>query len=70
MAWETAVRVEGSVGLTTRSAAPATARGVRLVELEPPVSFPLELLRPRGQDGPPAASAFADAARTAAAERR
>jgi DNA-binding transcriptional LysR family regulator len=65
MAWETAIRAEGCVGLTTRSAAPATARGVRLVPLDPPVSFPLELLRP-AEDAhawPPVAVAFAEAAR-------
>ena len=65
MAWETAVRSEGCVGLTTRSAAPSTARGVRLLELDPPATFPLELVQP---DGPraalrPAARAFAELAR-------
>ena len=68
MAWETAVRAEGCVGLTSRSAAPATARGVSLVPLEPPVTFAIELLRPAGGEPgwAPAASAFADATRTAA----
>ena len=46
MAWETAVRSERCVGLTTRSAAPSTARGVRLLELDPPAGFPLELVLP------------------------
>lgn len=65
MAWETAVRSEGCVGLTTRNAAPSTARGVRLVELDPPVTFPLELVRPATPTR--AAAAFAQAAHEAAA---
>jgi LysR family transcriptional regulator, benzoate and cis,cis-muconate-responsive activator of ben and cat genes len=44
MAWETAVRSEGCVGLTTRSSSPSTARDVRLVELDPPATLPLELV--------------------------
>lgn len=44
MAWETAVRSRGCVGLTTRSAAAATTRGVRLVRIDPPVTFPIVLL--------------------------
>jgi DNA-binding transcriptional LysR family regulator len=61
MAWETAVRSEGCVGLTTRSAAPSTARGVRLLEVHPPASFPLELIEPEGPETArrPAARAFA-----------
>lgn len=46
MAWETAVRKEGCVGLTTRSAAASTARDLRLLELRDDVSFPLQLVRP------------------------
>jgi DNA-binding transcriptional LysR family regulator len=71
MAWETAVRTEGCVGLTTRSAAPSTARDVRLVRLEPPVTFPIELIRPADGDGRwgPVAVAFAEAARAATAGR-
>ncbi|HEY6695040.1 MAG TPA: LysR substrate-binding domain-containing protein [Solirubrobacteraceae bacterium] len=45
LAWETAVRSGGCVGLTTRSAAAATTRGVRLLRVEPPVTFPVALLR-------------------------
>jgi hypothetical protein len=65
MAWETAVRSEGCVGLTTRSSAPSTARDVRLLELDPPASFPLELVRPAGPEAAlrPAARAFAELAR-------
>jgi DNA-binding transcriptional LysR family regulator len=62
MAWETAVRTGGCVGLTTRSAAPATARGVALLEIDPRVTFPLDLLLP-ASGVPPAAAAFADLAR-------
>jgi DNA-binding transcriptional LysR family regulator len=68
MAWEVAVRSEGCVGLTARSAAPSTARGIRLVRLEPRLTFPLELIRPANGTGPwpPTAEAFAEAARAAA----
>jgi DNA-binding transcriptional LysR family regulator len=65
MAWETAVRTGGCVGLTTRSAAVSSARGVRLIELEPPAAFRLDLVRPADPDGvrSPAARAFAALAR-------
>jgi DNA-binding transcriptional LysR family regulator len=46
MAWETAVRLDGCVGLTTRSAAASTARDLRLLELRGGVAFPLQLVRP------------------------
>jgi DNA-binding transcriptional LysR family regulator len=46
MAWETAVRMDGCVGLTTRSATASTARDLRLLELRDEVSFPLQLVRP------------------------
>jgi DNA-binding transcriptional LysR family regulator len=57
LAWETAVRSAGCVGLTTRSAAAGTVRGVRLVRVRPRVTFPIALLR----SGPlsPAARTFA-----------
>ena len=69
MAWESAVRTDRCVGLTTRVSAPATARDVRLVRLKPSVSFPVELLRPadQGRDRP-VAGAFANAARAATAD--
>jgi DNA-binding transcriptional LysR family regulator len=65
MAWETAVRTERCVGLTTRSSAPSTARGIRLLELDPPMTFPLELVQPAGPEAArrPAAQAFAALAR-------
>ena len=65
MAWETAVRSEGCVGLTTRSSAPSTARDVRLLELDPPATFPLELVHPAAPETAwrPAARAFAEIVR-------
>jgi DNA-binding transcriptional LysR family regulator len=59
--WETAVRTEGCVGRTTRSAAPSTARGVRLLELRPEAAFQLELIEPARPDAArrPVARAFA-----------
>jgi DNA-binding transcriptional LysR family regulator len=65
MTWETAVRTEGCVGLTTRSAAPSTARGVRLLELRPAAAFQLDLIEPAGPRSArrPAAVAFAALAR-------
>jgi DNA-binding transcriptional LysR family regulator len=57
LAWETAVRLRGCVGLTTRASAPATAQGVRLLRLEPPLAFPIHLLT--GVAAGPAARAFA-----------
>ena len=61
LAWETAVRTSGCVGLTTHASAPATARGVRLLRLEPPISFPIHLLT--GPHPGPAARRFAELAR-------
>lgn len=46
MAWETAVRATGCVGLTTRSAAVSSAREVHLLDLDPPAYLPAELLLP------------------------
>ena len=61
LAWETAVRSGTCVGLTTRSAAAATARGVRLVRIDPPVTFPIVLLQAPVLG--PAAAAFSSFAR-------
>jgi DNA-binding transcriptional LysR family regulator len=71
MAWETAVRGQGCVGLTTRSAAASTARGIRLLRLDPPTMFQVELLQPTGpkETRRPAARAFAELARSLARER-
>jgi len=65
MAWETAVRGGRCVGLTTRSAAPSTARGVRLLELRPAATFRIDLVLPAapGAARRPAALAFAALAR-------
>jgi DNA-binding transcriptional LysR family regulator len=72
MAWETAVRTQGSVGLTTRSAAVSTARGIRLMRLDPPAAFRLELLEPAAPEEArrPAARAFAELARREARRGR
>lgn len=69
MAWETAVRSHGCVGLTTRSAAPSTARGTHLLELRPAISFAVELVLPEApaSRARPAARAFAETARRMAA---
>jgi DNA-binding transcriptional LysR family regulator len=44
LAWETAVRLNGCVGLTTRASSASTAQGVRLLRVEPPVAFAIHLL--------------------------
>jgi LysR family transcriptional regulator, transcription activator of glutamate synthase operon len=67
LAWETAVRTGGCVGLTTHASAPATARGVRLLRLEPPIAFPIHLIS--GRQSSPAAREFAAIARTAGGPR-
>jgi DNA-binding transcriptional LysR family regulator len=69
MAWESAVRTAGCVGLTTRSATVSTARGVRLLELHPPATFQLELLLTATpeQGRSPAVRAFIATARELAA---
>jgi LysR family transcriptional regulator, benzoate and cis,cis-muconate-responsive activator of ben and cat genes len=71
MAWETAVRGQGCIGLTTRSAAASTARGIRLLRLDPPATFQVELLQRAapGETRRPAGQAFAELARGLARER-
>jgi hypothetical protein len=54
MAWETAVRAGGPVGLTTRASAVSTARGIALVDLDPPLAFAIELVTPAVGPKPPA----------------
>ena len=56
LAWETAVRLNGCVGLTTRASSASTAQGVRLLRLEPPIAFAIHLLT--GAALGPAARAF------------
>ena len=68
LAWETAVRSGGCVGLTTRSAAAGTIRGVRLVRVRPRVTFPIALLSSAPLH--PAAQAFAGLALRAGAASR
>jgi len=67
MAWETAVRSGGCVGLTTRISAASTLRGVRILELGENGAFPIQLLTPETAEGclSPAAARFAAAARAA-----
>jgi len=69
LAWESAVRSGGCVGLTTRSAAAGTLRGVRLVRLRPRVTFPIALLRPGSPLGPAARAFAALASRLGAGSR-
>jgi DNA-binding transcriptional LysR family regulator len=57
LAWETAVRLGGCVGLTTRASAPATARGVHLLRIQPRITFAINVLT--RADAGPAARAFA-----------
>ena len=66
MAWESAVRNDGCVGLTTRASAASTLRGVAVVALADAPTFALDLLWPDGAgvDGP--AAAFAATARDVA----
>jgi DNA-binding transcriptional LysR family regulator len=54
MAWETAVRARGAVGLTTRASAVSTARGIVLVGLDPPLAFAIALVMPTARPRPPA----------------
>jgi DNA-binding transcriptional LysR family regulator len=54
MAWETAVRTRGAVGLTTRASAVSTAREIALVELHPPLEFAIKLAMPTTGQQPPA----------------
>lgn len=69
LAWESAVRSGGCVGLTTRSAAAGTLRGVRLVRVRPRVTFPIALLRPASPLSPAARSFAALALRLGAGSR-
>lgn len=46
MAWESAVRLGGCVGLTARSADVSTARDLRLLQLRDGLSFSLQFVRP------------------------
>jgi DNA-binding transcriptional LysR family regulator len=65
MAWETAVRSGAAVGLTARCAAVSSVRGIRLVGVERPPTFTLQLLAPPARR--PVATAFAELAHEMAA---
>jgi LysR family transcriptional regulator, benzoate and cis,cis-muconate-responsive activator of ben and cat genes len=67
MAWETAVRSGGCVGLTTSISAASTLRGIRIIALSERGVFPIQLLTPESADGclSAAAERFAAAARAA-----
>jgi DNA-binding transcriptional LysR family regulator len=65
-AWERAIAAGDCVGLTTRSSAHATHPGVRVLPLEPPASFPLDLLW-RPSPGPAVERVVAVALETARA---
>jgi hypothetical protein len=54
MAWETAVRGRGAIGLTTRASAVSTAREIALVDLDPPLEFAIQLVTPTAGPLPPA----------------
>ena len=43
-AWERAIAAGDCVGVTTRSSTHATHPGVRVITLDPPTTFPLDLL--------------------------
>jgi DNA-binding transcriptional LysR family regulator len=62
MAWETAVRTRGAVGLTTRASAVSTAREIALVELDPPLEFAITLVTPVAGPLPPPVSLTRDIA--------
>ena len=64
LAWETAVRLRGCVGLTTRASAAATAPGIDVIRLEPAITFPIHLLTTPAPSA--LAKAFAALARTPA----
>lgn len=64
MAWETAVRHGGCVGLTTRASAASTLLGLTIVPLDDDVCFPIELLTPVAYEADLGqAQALADVAR-------
>lgn len=71
MAWETAVRAAGCVGITTRLSAVSSTRDVHLLDLDPPSQLPVQILLPEatGMAPRPAAQAFTALARASAAAR-
>jgi DNA-binding transcriptional LysR family regulator len=53
MAWETAVAEHGCVGLTTRMASLSSLPGIVLVDVDPPVTLPVDVVwrQPPGEHG-------------------
>lgn len=63
LVWESAVRSGQAVGLTTRTAASAGSRDIKLLKVTPRVTFPIELLKRSGEILPAAAQRFRELAR-------
>ena len=62
-AWQNAILGDGCVGLTVRSAIHSGHQGLRLIALDPPATFPLDLLwRRGGEERSPAIGAVVGAA--------
>jgi DNA-binding transcriptional LysR family regulator len=61
MAWETAVAVHGCVGLTTRMASLSSLPGVVLVDIDPPVTLPVDVVWTPRQSKHGAVGDFLDA---------
>jgi len=61
MAWEAAVAVHGCVGLTTRMASLSSLPGVMLVEVDPPVTLPVDVVWSHRRSGQGAVGDFLDA---------
>jgi DNA-binding transcriptional LysR family regulator len=61
MAWETAVAVHGCVGLTTRMASLSSLPGVVLVDVDPPVTLPVDVVWQHRPSGHSAIGEFVDA---------
>jgi DNA-binding transcriptional LysR family regulator len=61
MAWETAVAVHGCLGLTTRMASLSSLPGVVLVDVDPPVTLPVDVVWPHRRSKHRAVGDFLDA---------
>jgi DNA-binding transcriptional LysR family regulator len=61
MAWETAVAVHGCVGLTTRMASLSSLPGVVLVDVDPPVTLPVDVVWQHRRSRHGAVGEFVDA---------
>ena len=69
-AWQNAILADGCIGLTVRSAIHSAHQGLRLIALDPPATFPLDLLWRRGdeQRSPAVGAVVAAAAEVARSE--